>query len=153
MSTSTSVSAPATVQPYLIFGGHCDEALAFYQSAIGAKVIMKMLFSESPEPMPRGSIPPGFENKVMHCVFRVGNAEIMASDGAQGGSTFSGFSLSLSAATPAEAERLFSRLVDGGEVTMPLEPTFWSPCFGMLIDRFGVNWMVGVPGDSPAIKS
>jgi PhnB protein len=148
MNTSKTVLVPATVQPYLIFGGRCDEALAFYQSAIDAKVVTRMLFSQSPEPMPLGSIPPGFANKVMHCAFRVGNTEILASDGAQGGATFSGFSLSITVATADEAEHVFNRLVDGGEVTMPLEPTFWSPCFGMLTDRFGVNWMVGVPGEA-----
>jgi PhnB protein len=66
----------------------------------------------------------------------------MASDGCQEGSSFSGFSLSLSVPTEAEADRAFAALADGGEVKMPLNKTFWSPRFGMLTDRFNVNWMV-----------
>jgi PhnB protein len=71
----------------------------------------------------------------------------MASDGCGESAPFSGFSLSLSVATQAEAERAFAALADGGDVRMPLAKTFWSPCFGMLTDRFGLGWMVGVPGD------
>jgi PhnB protein len=82
----------------------------------------------------------------MHTSFRVGNTTIMASDGqCSGNATFEGFALSLSAAAPEEATRLFNALAEGGEIRMPLTKTFWSPCFGMLADRFGVSWMVIVP--------
>lgn len=66
----------------------------------------------------------------------------MASDGCQEGSSFSGFSLSLAVPTEAEADHAFAALADGGEVKMPLNKTFWSPRFGMVTDRFGINWMV-----------
>ena len=132
------------VQLYLYFGGRCEEAIEFYQSAVGAKVQMLMRFSDSPEPMPPGVLAPGFENKVMHASFHIGETEVMASDGCSEGSTFSGFSLSISVATEDEADRVFAVLSDGGEVTMPLGKTFWSPRFGMLNDRFGVAWMVTV---------
>ena len=92
---------------------------------------------------------PGFENKVMHASFRVGETTIMASDGCGAGSTFNGFSLSLSVSSAAEADRAFAALSQGGTVTMPLGKTFWSPCFGMLTDKFGVGWMVGVPCEQP----
>jgi len=68
----------------------------------------------------------------------------MASDGCAAGSSFDGFSLSLSVPTVAEANRAFAALADGGQVRMPLTKTFWSPCFGMLTDRFGLGWMVSV---------
>jgi PhnB protein len=107
---------------------------------------MLMRYKEAPEPPPPGMIPPGTENKVMHASFRVGDTEVMLSDGnCSGKPTFNGFSLSITAADEADARRKFDALVRGGEVTMPLGKTFWSPCFGMLTDRFGVGWMVSVP--------
>jgi PhnB protein len=132
------------VQPYLLFGGRCEEALAFYRTALGAKVEMMMHFKDSPEPPPPGSLPKGFENKVMHATFRIGGSTIMASDGCEQGQAFKGFSLALAVPTEAEADRLFAALAAGGQVKMPLTKTFWSPRFGMLTDRFGIDWMVNV---------
>lgn len=132
----------STLQPYLFFNGCCEEALAFYQKALGASVDMLMRYHESPEPPPPGMVPEGWENKVMHVTFRIGDNVVMASDGCDDGAKFSGFSLSLTLATSAEAERAFQALAEGGQVTMPLGKTFWSPCFGMLTDRFGMGWMI-----------
>lgn len=132
------------VQTYLFFGGRCEEALEFYRTAVGAQIDMISHFNESPEPHPPGKLPPGFENKVMHATFRIGNTTLMASDGSSEGLNFSGFSLSLAVPTEAEADRTFAALADGGQVLMPLGKTFWSPCFGMLTDRFGIGWMVTV---------
>jgi PhnB protein len=132
------------VQPYLFFNGRCDEALEFYQKTIGAKVDMLMRYKESPQPVPPESIPSGFEHKVMHSTFHVGDSTLMASDGNEESPCFSGFSLSLALPTEAEANRAFSALAEGGQVTMPIGKTFWSPCFGMLKDRFGVGWMVSL---------
>ncbi len=134
-----------TVQTYLFFGGRCEEALAFYQGAVGAEVVMMMRYADSPAPLPPGSIAPGFENKVMHATFRVGATTLMASDGRGPDGGFRGFTLSLAVPDEAEADRAFAALVDGGEVVMPLAKTFWSPRFGMLTDRFGVGWMVSIP--------
>src|SRR5688572_23659189 len=134
----------AVVQPYLMFGGRCQEALDFYGKALGAKVEMVMKFKDSPEPPPPGMLPAGYEDKIMHASFRIGETIVMASDGCEKGANFNGFSLSLSVATEAEAERAFAALGDGGKVQMPLNKTFWSPKFGMLTDRFGVGWMVSV---------
>jgi len=79
----------------------------------------------------------------MHSSLRIGEAALMASDGRCNGQPgFQGFSLSLNAASEAEAERLFGALAEGGQVQMPLSKTFFSPCFGMVADRFGVSWMV-----------
>ncbi|MGR9036094.1 MAG: VOC family protein [Gammaproteobacteria bacterium] len=132
------------VQPYLFFNGRCEEALEFYRNALGAEVNMLMRYKDSPEPPPSGVLPPGFENKVMHCAFRIGETMLMASDGCQEGPNFGGFSLSLAVPTENEADRAFASLADGGQVQMPPAKTFWSPRFGMLTDRFGVGWMVGV---------
>lgn len=137
------------VQPYLFFGGRCEEALDLYRQAVGAEVDFMMRYNEAPQPMPPGSIPAGFENKVMHATFRIGGSVLMASDGNEAGAKFEGFALSLAAPTEAEAKRAFAALADGGAVRMPLGKTFWSPCFGMLTDRFGVGWMVSVAAAKP----
>jgi PhnB protein len=138
------------IQPYLFFAGRCDEALAFYGDAIGAKIEMLMRFNESPDPVPPGTLQAGFETKVMHCAFRVGDTTILASDGCDEKARFDGFSLALSVPTKAEAERAFAALARDGEIRMPLTETFWSPSFGMLSDRYGVAWMIMVPGDTAA---
>jgi PhnB protein len=131
------------VEPYLFFDGRCEEALEFYKRALGAEVTGLMRFKDSPEPAQPGMVPPGGENKVMHAAFRVGDTTVMASDGrCLGKPSFQGFSLSLTVANAADADRVFGRLVDGGKVEMPLGKTFFSPCFGMLTDRFGVGWMI-----------
>lgn len=81
----------------------------------------------------------------MHANVRIGETQVMASDGcSQESLGFHGFSLSLSVKTVAEADRCFAALADGGKVDMPLSETSWSPRFGMLTDRFGVAWMIGV---------
>lgn len=130
------------IQPYLFFGGRCEEALEFYKSTIGAQVEMLMHYSDSPEPPPPGMLPAGYESKVMHTSFRVGSTVIMASDGCGEDDRFGGFALSLGVATEAEADQYFKALAEGGEITMPLGKTFWSPRFGMLTDRFGMSWMI-----------
>ena len=131
------------VQPYLFFDGRCEEAIEFYRKKLGAEVTAMLRFKEAPEPHPPGMIPPGAENKVMHSSFRIGETEVMASDGeCQGKPSFEGFSLTISVKNEPEAERLFAALSDGGQVRMPMAKTFFSSRFGMVADRFGVGWMV-----------
>lgn len=130
------------VQPYLFFDGRCEEAIEFYRSALGAEVTMLMRFKESPEPP---MVPASDGEKVMHANLRIGDSSVMASDGRCGGQpNFQGFALTLTVAEPAEADRLFALLAQGGQVQMPLDKTFFSPRFGMVADRFGVAWMVYV---------
>ena len=132
------------IEPYLFFNGRCEEAIEFYKKALGAEVLMLMRYKESPEPPPPGMVPAGWDSKIMHTHLRIGNANVMASDGCSEGLNFQGFSLSLSLPNQAEAQRAFAALAAGGQVRMPLAKTFWSPCFGMVADRFGVGWMVSV---------
>ena len=133
------------VQPYLFLDGRCEEAIEFYRKTLGAEVTMLIRFKDAPEPHPPGMIPPGAENKVMHSSLRVGDTTFMASDGkCLGKPTFQGFSLSLTVANDAEAERKFAALSEGGQVQMPLAKTFFSSRFGMVADRFGVQWMIVV---------
>ncbi|HAB18291.1 MAG TPA: VOC family protein [Verrucomicrobiales bacterium] len=139
MSTTMKQSL---VQPYLFFEGSCDQALEFYQKALGAEVTALMRFKDSPE-LPL--CPEASADKVMHASFRVGETVIMASDGrCSGKASFAGFALSLTLKDAAQAERAFTALAAGGQVQMPLGKTFFSPSFGMVIDRFGVAWMIYV---------
>ena len=131
------------VEPYLFFDGRCEEAIEFYRKTLGVEVQMLMRYKDSPEPAQPGMVPPGAENKIMHATLRIGDTTVMASDGhCTGKPKFDGFALSITAASEAEAERVFKALGDGGKVRMPLTKTFFSPSFGMLADRFGVPWMV-----------
>jgi PhnB protein len=135
------------VQPYLSFEGRCEEAIAFYESALGAEVAMLVRFKDHPEPQPPGMIKPETENKIMHARLRIGDSIVMASDGRCTGSTnFGGISLSITGKDKAEAEKAFRALGDGGNVTMPFGATFFSPGFGMVSDRFGVHWMIMTEG-------
>ncbi len=135
----------STLQPYLFFNGRCDEAVEFYKKALGAQVDFLMRYSDAPQPPAPGMIPPGFEGKVMHATLRVGGDVLMVSDGNTVGPNFSGFTLSLSFPNEAAARSAFDALAAGGRIKMPIGKTFWSPCFGMLDDRFGVGWMISVP--------
>lgn len=130
------------VQPYLSFEGRCQEALDFYKSAVGAKIDVVMQFKDAPSDV-QMQISPESKGKVMHSAFRVGDTQIMATDGqCNGMSQFSGISLTIKAASNAEAEKLFAALGNGGTVTMPMSETFFAHRFGMLADKFGMPWMV-----------
>lgn len=130
------------VEPYLFFEGHCDEAIEFYKTAVGAQVTMLMRYGDNPEP-PQPGAPALPREKVMHSSFTIGSTTVMASDGMCSGKTaFNGFSLTIPVKTEADAERIFSALAAGGVVQQPLIKTFFSPKFGMLADKFGVGWMI-----------
>ena len=129
------------VQPYLFFEGRCEEAIEYYRKALDAKVERVMRYKESPQPPVPGHQVPG--DKVMHASFRIGETQVLASDGfANGKPKFEGFSLTITARDDAHAKRLFGALADGGKVTQPLTKTFFATSFGMVTDKFGMNWMV-----------
>lgn len=131
------------VEAYLMFDGRCEEALEFYRQKLGAEVTSLLRFKDNPEPPNPEMGPASPPDKVMHSSFKVGETTIMASDGrCRQEPRFDGFCLTISVPTVAEAERLFAALSDGGQVQMPLTKTFFSPGFGMVADKFGVNWML-----------
>jgi PhnB protein len=128
------------VQSYLFFDGRCEEALDYYRQTLGAEVTALMRFKDSPDP---SQCKPGSENKVMHANFKIGDTQVLASDGrCEGKPSFQGFALTLNVPDEAEAERRFTALAEGGKVQLPLSKTFFSVRFGMVSDRFGVTWMV-----------
>lgn len=132
-----------SVTAYLQFDGRCAEALNFYAAALGGKVLMMSLYSEAP-PDPRMSAVPA--HWVMHGRLGFpGGGMLMGSDGGPSGfEGYKGVSLSVNRDNLADGEAVFKALSEGGEVRMPFSPTFWSPGFGMLVDKFGVPWMVNV---------
>ena len=143
------------VQPYIFFEGRCEEALNFYKIALRAEVTMLMRYEENPElqESAKSSDPVMAKiapDRIMHASFRVGDTDVMASDGmASGKPEFKGITLSLNPASETEARRIFAALGEGGTVRMPLAKTFYSPLFGMVADKFGVSWMVNVAQEMP----
>lgn len=138
-----------TLTPYLSFGGNTREAYAFYEKALGAKIETMMSYADMP-PMPAGDAgcadgpPPGGDGIMHACLSLPGGAMLFAGD-APPGMPFDGMKgvmLALQYDTVAQAEAAFRALANGGKVTMPLAPAFWSKTFGMLTDRFGVSWAV-----------
>ena len=131
------------VEPYLFFDGRCEEAIDFYKKTLGAQVAMLMRFKDNPEPQGDAGCAPGNPDKIMHACLSVRGTNIMASDGnCTGKPGFQGFALTLNAANAAEASQRFDALAEGGKVQMPISETFFAKSFGMVADRFGVNWMV-----------
>ena len=130
------------IDAYLNFDGRAQEAIDFYKSAVGAKVEMVMRFKDAP-PEAQGSMSPESKDKVMHASLKIGDTTILASDGyCTGKASFAGVSLALSADSPAEAEKLFKVLSEGGQVTMLMTEAFFANRFGICTDKFGVAWMV-----------
>jgi len=130
------------VQPYLSFEGRAQEALDFYKSAVGATVDVIMHFKDAP-PEVQAQMSPDSREKIMHAAFRLGDTQLFASDGrCTGKASFSGVSLTINASSNEEAEKLFGALGKGGQVTMPMSETFFAHRFGILADKFGVNWMI-----------
>jgi len=141
MSTSPSKTF---VQPYLFFDGRCEEALEFYKATLGIEIEALMRFKDCPEPPPENTVPAGYGEKIMHSSFKLGSSTLMASDGCGESHAFQSFTLALNLPDEAECQRVFDALAEGGKVCMPLNQTFWSPCFGMVEDQFGLSWMITV---------
>jgi PhnB protein len=138
------------LQPYLFFDGKGQDAIEFYKKAVNAEVLMLMRNKEAP-PAPHGgtTLPPGSDNMILHATLKVGSSTFNLSDGhCKGRPIFQGFALSLTARDIPTSQKLFNALADGGTVQMPLTKTFFSPSFGMLSDRFGVQWMIYVAPDA-----
>ena len=128
---------------YLTFDGKAEEALNFYAQCLGGKVTTIMRFEGSP--MDNKELPAHWKQKVMHGTMEAQGAQIMASDMPPGMGTagFNGFSVSVWVKEDvATARRMFDALAAGGQVRMPFAPPFWGGHFGMLVDKFGVPWMV-----------
>ena len=132
---------------HLGFQGKCDEAFSFYEKVFGAKRQITMKYSDAPAGTP---VPPDAKDLVMHTALPVGGITLMGADAPPGrGKAMGGFEISIEDPDQATVKRIFDALSQGGSVFMPLAATFWSPLFGMCTDKFGVGWMVSVPGPQP----
>jgi PhnB protein len=136
------------IEPYLFFDGNAEEALAFYGRVLDARLEGMFRYGDSPDPVPPECMPPGGPGKIMHASLLIDGQRLMLGDGLPVESSgFHGFSLTLQYESEARARQVFDALADGGRIIMPMGPTFFSPCYGQLFDRFGVQWMVMVPGE------
>jgi PhnB protein len=128
------------LEAYLLFNGTCAEAFRVYERVLGGKISMKQTFGESPA---KDHVAPDWHDKIIHVRLEVGDQALMGSDAPPPQYlTPQGTSVSIGVKDSAQGERIFTALAEGGKVTMPFGKTFWSPGFGMLVDRFGTPWMV-----------
>ena len=128
------------IVPYLMFNGNAAEALAFYTKAFDGKTLFQQSFGESPM---GNDTPDDYKSKIMHATFQAGDLTFMVSDNMPGHQVSGGtnLSLSLNFKTVVDIDKIFAALSEGAKVTMPLQDTFWGAKFGMLTDKFGINWM------------
>jgi PhnB protein len=136
------------ISPYLTFPGQCEVAFKFYEKSLGGKIVMMMPFSEMPGQ--DSHVPTGWADKIVHARMIVQDQILMASDAPpERYERPQGFSVSLQIKEPDEAERVFHALAENGQISMPIQPTFWSLRFGMLVDQFGIPWMINCEQENP----
>jgi PhnB protein len=136
------------IAPYLSFQGDCEAAFTFYERCLGARI--GTIFRYAGTPL-TSQVPADWQDKVMHGSVTIGEQVLMGGDVAPGRyEPPAGFSLSIEITSVGDAERMFRELAEGGNVTLPLEPTFWAARFGMVVDRFGIPWMINCGGEKAA---
>jgi len=132
------------LNPYVNFNGQCEAAFKFYEKVLGGKITFTMTWGEMPG---ADQFPAESHKLIMHSTLSLGDKLLMGADAPPGRyQEPKGMNLSLHFKDKAEAERVFKTLAEGGSVTMPFEKTFWSPGFGMCVDKFGVPWMINTEG-------
>ena len=133
------------INPYLFYGGNCEAAFRFYEKVLGGKIEMMLRNEEAPESMPA---PPERKKQIMHARISINGEVLMASDAPPDHfHKAQGFAVSLTVDDPAEAERKFKALSEGGTTNMAFGKTFFSKGFGMCVDQFGIPWMVNCPAE------
>jgi len=135
-----------TVEPYIALPGTCKDAIDFYQSAVGAKLLFSQTYGDSPMSHM------GNAGNIMHCTLQIGDSKLMMCDGPSPAGAVPGtmISLSIGLSDIAKANELFNNLAAGGAISMPMEKTFWAEGFGMLTDKFGIKWMINCEAPQPA---
>ena len=130
------------IKPYIAFKGNCREAIEFYRDKLGGEILFTQTYGESP------LAGKGPDDKIMHCSLKIGDSVIMACDNVfeDKNPTTVGNNITLAIGTKdvAESETVFGKMSDGATIVMPIQETFWAQRFGMLTDKFGINWMVSV---------
>ena len=129
------------LNPYLFFNGNCEEALNFYKECLGGEFESINRFKDGPEEMGGMKVPEKFKEKVMHMTWRFDRNVVMASDGFEKVTDGGSVTLSVTVDNVDGMDTVFNKLSEGGQVTMPLQDTFWGARFGMFTDRYGIKWM------------
>jgi PhnB protein len=138
------------VNPYLSFKGECEAAFKFYEQCLGGQ--LGAIFRYAGTPL-ADQVPADWQDKVMHGSLTLGDQVLMGADLAPDQyKELKGFSLSLQIKSTADAERIFHELAKDGRVVMPLEQTFWAARFGMLVDRFGIPWLINCEGSDQPLE-
>jgi len=128
------------LHPYLTFNGQCEEAFKFYTQCLGGKI--EAMFTHGGTPAAE-DVPPEWHNKIMHASLTVGDDVLMGSDAPPGSyEEAKGFCVSLQIKDPTDGERIFNALAENGTVRMPFQKTFWAVGFGVVVDRFGIPWII-----------
>jgi len=131
------------INPYLFFAGNCKEAFEFYAKVLNGKIEAMLPHAGTPA---EEHVPAEWRDKIMHAYLKAGDNILMASDAAPAyQKPMQGISVSIQIPEPKEAERVFKELSEGGNITMPMDETFFAQRFGMLTDKFGTPWMVNCP--------
>jgi len=139
----------ANFEPYIFFNGNCAEAMKFYEKTLGGKLLTLMKAKDSPA---AGHTPPGREDQILHSRLEYNGEALMASDwmDTKPYPGMGGFSIAVAYPKVDDAKRVYYALSNGGKVGMPMSKTFWAESFGMVTDKFGVQWMVtGGQGTMP----
>jgi PhnB protein len=135
------------IHPYLGFNGDCENAFEFYEKVLGGKIVFRMTWGEMPE---ADRFPSEMHKRIMHATLNIGDAVLMGADSPPGQfEKPTGMHVSIHLNDVVEGERIFNALAENGNVTMPFQKTFWSPGFGMCMDRFGTPWMINTEGQPP----
>ncbi|MFB3920274.1 MAG: VOC family protein [Terriglobia bacterium] len=133
------------LNPYLSFNGQCESAFKFYEKLLNGKIEVIMTYAGTPA---ENQVPAEWRGKILHTRMTVGGNCLMGNDAPPGRYVQpKGFSVTLQIANPAEADRIFQALAEGGSIQMPIQKTFWAERFGMLVDRFGIPWMINCEAD------
>jgi PhnB protein len=128
------------LNPYLTFNGQCEEAFKFYQQSLGGNIQTMMTYGDSPM---ADQVPSEWRDKIIHATLIAGGTALMGADATPDRyENPRGFSVTIQINDPPEAERIFRALSENGTVTLPIQQTFWAARFGMVVDRFGIPWMV-----------
>jgi PhnB protein len=133
--------------PYFVMSGNAKEAIQFYEKALGAQVLFMQSFGEMPE-NPEYPLPEEAKDRVSHASIKIGESDLMFSDTFPGQPVQSGNQVTICITTDDadQAQQMFEALQDGGQVTMPLQETFFSPAYGSVTDKFGINFQVFTEG-------
>jgi PhnB protein len=127
------------LSPHLSFDGHCEAAFKFYEQCLGGKIAFMMKYGDSPA---AGEVASDWREKILHATIMIGNHALTGADAPGAYSKPQGFSLTLDTRDAVEADRIFKALAENGQVQMPLQETFWALRFAMLVDQFGIPWMI-----------